>query len=70
MTRQQLQLKGCSSDACGAGEGFKYVGGGYGYFLSKYDHASHQWEQAIRWGFMFVEGEGGGLQLQAASKRV
>ena len=43
-----------------ADEGFKYVGGGYGYFVSKYDFTSHQWEQAMRWGWMFLqEGEDG-----------
>jgi|LauGreDrversion4_2_1035121.scaffolds.fasta_scaffold1607456_2 hypothetical protein len=38
-----------------AGEGFKYVGGSYGYFLSKYDWREHKFEQAVRWGYMFIE---------------
>jgi hypothetical protein len=38
-----------------ADEGFKYVGGSYGYFLSKYDWREHKFEQAVRWGYMFIE---------------
>ena len=31
------------------------MGGSYGYFLSKYDWQEHLFEQAVRWGYMFIE---------------
>ena len=31
------------------------MGGSYGYFLSKYDWTEHKFEQAVRWGYMFIE---------------
>jgi hypothetical protein len=42
------------------------VGGGYGYFLSKYDWKEHKFEQAIRWGYMFIE-EGDGAEMADAA---
>jgi hypothetical protein len=36
---------GCSTHELVAGEGFKYVGGSHGYFLSKYDWREHNFEQ-------------------------
>ncbi len=49
----------CTTDALVLDEGFKYVGGSYGYFLSKYDWKEHKFEQLARWGYMFIaEGDG------------
>jgi hypothetical protein len=45
------------------------VGGSYGYFLSKYDWREHKFEQAVRWGNMFIEEGDAALQPQMSRFR-
>jgi hypothetical protein len=47
------------------------VGGSYGYFLSKYDWKQHMFEQAVRWGYMFIqEGDWVGGSCRGVACRV